>query len=119
EQGREVFAVPGDVRYVQSAGTNRLIREGAKLVRGAEDILQGFPHSFSGEFSPSLCAQSAEKADEPDTARVMSCLSVERKDMEEISSETRLPASRAGALLSVLEWKGRIRRLPGNIFERV
>lgn len=66
EQGREVFAVPGSPLDPRAEGTNRLIREGATLATGVEDILEGLrPLLATGEPPPPPLRDSGGSADEP------------------------------------------------------
>jgi len=118
EQSREVFAVPGHIDSPTSQGTHQILKEGAKLVEGVEDILEeikpmvedrvkvlkskSFPQA-----TPSLTSSEKE---------VYTLLSSEPKYVEEISQQSDLSPSQLLSVLSMLELKRLIRRLPGQRF---
>ncbi len=112
EQGREVFAVPGNVDSARSAGTNRLIRDGAKLVMQAEDILE--------EILPSLQNISPAPPPEPrlseEEKRVFSTLGRDAMHIDAVIAQSALPSGRVSSLLLSLELAGHIRQLPGMRF---
>ncbi|MBN1353506.1 MAG: DNA-processing protein DprA [Candidatus Omnitrophica bacterium] len=123
EQGKEVFAVPGNINSVTSSGTNGLIKEGAKLVEGVDDILQELVgvidiHSAgkipdeSGPDGALLPALSGEKV-------IFGVLSDEPKSIDEISRITNLPVAKISEILIRLELKKMIKMLPGDNFVRV
>lgn len=115
EQNREVFAVPGNIFSPFSKGTNRLIQEGAKLVRNCTDILE--------ELNLSLVAQQLELkefAQATDTeSRLLSCLSHEASHIDEICRCCGLPISVVSGTLTMLELKGLARHLGGMNYARV
>lgn len=118
EQGRDVFALPGRVCDSLSAGCNRLIREGAALIRGAEDVLAEFhmdeTDSFGADKTDSFGAdgkapagKKRKKPDlENDLAVVYSCLDLSPKPADMIMEETGLSASIASKALVELEMMG-------------
>ena len=119
DQGREVFAVPGNVTAPTSRGTNRLIKMGAKLVECVEDILEEFPHYALG----SKRAQAPEssqlcRADcTPDEACLLALLDpVEARHVDWIIEQAHLPTSMVSALLLTLELEGKVTQLPGKLF---
>jgi DNA processing protein len=109
EQGREVFAVPGNALSPVSSGTNALIRNGATLTTSAADILEVLAPNAARSLTapvrlPKPMLYEPENADE---ARVLDCLRVgEAQHIDEIVRHSGLAASRVGAVLTVLEVKG-------------
>jgi DNA processing protein len=109
DQGREVFAVPGNLYARSSVGTNRLIQDGAKLVLGAEDILE--------ELNLMLVAQQNEvRAVVPETeteALLLQYLSLEPKHVDDISLQAGLPIADVTSNLALMELKGMVRQAGG------
>lgn len=119
EQGREVFAVPGQALGARSRGTNRLIKEGAKLVEGVEDIIEEFSDIFSvlkerGEDFKKVKKEELKGCDEA----IYNLISLEPKHIDQIVRECALPVSQVTSTLFSLEVKGLIRQLRGKFFLR-
>jgi DNA processing protein len=113
EQNRDVFAVPGNVGMAGSRGTNRLIKQGAKLIESAEDILE--------EVLPRFQHQGLEPEDrklslEEEEERVFSLLEDEPIHIDSIIAQTRMSASRISTILLQLELKGLVQQLSGKRF---
>lgn len=129
ELGREVFAVPGPIGSPTSAGTNQLLKDGARLVTSTADILEelrGVGAAFSGSGTPSrpesaaatdsaVAAPSAPPADlAPDEARVFGVLSPEPRHVDELAASSELAPSNVLAALLGLELRGLVESLPGK-----
>lgn len=115
EQNREVFAVPGNINSPNSTGTNRLIKEGAKMVNCVDDILE----ELTGYFIEPKESQSTRQSDRPatsDEGRVLSLISSQPVHIDELVDESGLDISQLNAYLSNLEVEGSIERLPGNYY---
>jgi DNA processing protein len=135
EQGREVFAVPGDVRSPVSRGTHRLIKEGAKLVEGIEDILEEFPAHARGAVDTRLasscttgnpCPATPGPDDRPaggedatnETKSLIGHMSDEGTHVDVLIERTGWPSEKMAMVLTELELLGRVRRLPGGRYVR-
>jgi DNA processing protein len=110
EQNREVFAIPGSILSPASQGTNRLIQEGAKLVRNYTDVLQ--------ELNLTIVVQQAEMkefspADKIESA-ILEQLSSEPIHIDEICRRSGLNMSVVSSTLAMLELKGIVRQV-GNM----
>ena len=146
EQGREVFAVPGSIDEAGSRGTNRLIKEGAKLVEDVEDILAEIgPQTSPGESMPVKAALPAVltelSSDEhhdgpPDAPRngprqhhdvhyailgekeqlLINNLSFRPRPVDDLIAATGMSASEILSLLLHLELRGLIRQAPGKTY---
>jgi DNA processing protein len=113
EQGREVFAVPGNVTCSGSHGVNGLIKEGAKLVERVEDILE----ELSIEpLSPAANGPPPSFALTPQEAELYTLLCQGPLQIDDIIVQSALTAAEVSATLLRLELKGAIMQLPGKHF---
>lgn len=115
EAGREVFAVPGSIHAPQSRGCHALIKQGAKLVETAQDVLEELrmPGLFAG---PDAAAPEAapRKADP-----VLDALGFDPVTLDALVARTGWPAAELNVRLLDLELDGRVARLPGQLFQRI
>lgn len=117
EQGREVFAVPGNISSKGSEGTNWLIKKGAVLVTRTEDILEelkGLPSEDEKEFKKEKKFTLSEQED-----KIYQLLSTEPAHIDRIAKESALSTPQALSLLLNLELKGLVKQLSGKNFIRV
>jgi len=119
EEGREVLACPGPVGGALCRGSNRLIREGARLVESAADILEDLEPIWGPELLQAEDAASGDRA----ATTVSSCasealgaLSLEPVDAERVAEETGRPIGVVLAALMELELAGEARRTAGGGF---
>jgi DNA processing protein len=117
EQGREVFAVPGNVNSGKSKGCHRLIKDGAKLVETVEDIISelGLVAEPREETAP---PKQPSLPLTPIETRVYQVVTLQQKHVDDITREAALPVAQANAVLLQLEIKGLVRRFPGGMFAR-
>jgi DNA processing protein len=113
EQGREVFAVPGNITSANSEGTNELIRKGALLTSKAGDIVAELAPVLKG-FIRLRDRFKIEVTEEE--GKLCNLLSGEPKQVDVISRESGLPASKVLAVLLGLELKGAVKQITGKRF---
>jgi DNA processing protein len=112
EQGRDVFAIPGNINYSSSRGTNRLIKQGAKLVEGIDDILEELPERASSLNHASYAKHTLA----PHEAAVYTLLSGYPVHIDEIIVKSALTVGEVSVILLRLELNGMITQLPGKHF---
>jgi DNA processing protein len=132
EQGRDVVAVPANVDSSYSGGALRLLRDGARLIRGIDDLLEDLLGARAAEIAPTdtgspAAAGPRAAAPKPaptqpvgldgDQQRVWDFLA-EPRHADEISRELGIPIGPLSTVLMTLEMKRYIRRLAGNMYER-
>ncbi len=121
EYGRQVFAVPGRIDSPRSKGCHDLIKKGAKLCEGAEDILSEFEYLFpSSNRPPSPGETGVLPALElsANEQKVYDALTVEESTVDEVIRRSGLPASAVSVALLGLEMKRVVKQLPGKLFVR-
>jgi DNA processing protein len=126
EFGREVFGVPGNITQETSFAPNLLIKQGAKLVTSAEDVIEELPTPIRAALVQAEAIESEQRnllaADglSPEEKRIYELLSAEEpRQIDDIVETTGLNSSEVLATLFNLEMKGIIRQLPGKQFTKV
>jgi DNA processing protein len=121
EQGREVFAVPGRIDSVKSAGTHNLLQQGAKLVHSVNDIVGEFMYASPLEKQidtrqEDIGRQAVGQLNQEETA-LLACLDVYPRTIDEIVRESGFTPQKTNELLLLLELRGMVQPLPGKCYQ--
>ena len=121
EYGRQVFAVPGRIDSPRSKGCHDLIKKGAKLCEGAEDVLSEFEYLFPPSNRPPSSAETGqlfaiELSDSE--KKVYDAVGEEEVHIDDIIRRSGLAASGVSVALLALEMKRILRQLPGRMYVR-
>jgi DNA processing protein len=137
EQGREVFAVPGSIHNPLARGCHSLIKEGAKLVETASDIVEELlthlprqPLATATQQQTQTQAhtqtsntlhswQQAEEALDPDHARLLDCLSSGPAAVDSLVEQSGLTAEAVSSMLLILELRGLVASQSGGLYARI
>lgn len=121
EQGKEVFAVPGPIDSVYSRGAHKLIKEGAKLIEGPDDIIEEL-----GPLSKELTTRNGKEVKDlrglrlnTHEEKIFSVLSSVPLNIDEITLFTKLPPSVVASTLMILEIKKLVKQLSGKRFVKI
>jgi DNA processing protein len=116
EQGRDVFAIPGSIHSPFSKGCHRLIREGAKLIETAQDVLDELHMDVRAPTSLKPSAPEAPRGD--DVAQVLRALAHDVVDLDTLTTRTSLPTARVVASLIELELDAHVGMVAGGRWQR-
>ena len=116
EQGKDVFAIPGSIHSPQSRGCHYLIKQGAKLVETAQDVMEELKIPLSS-MTP-MMDDDDEYQPEGD-ASFLSALGFDIVSLDALQARTGLPTPELQAKLLELELDGFVTRLPGGLFQRM
>ena len=114
EAGREVFAIPGSIHSPQSRGCHALIKQGAKLVETAQDVLEELrmPGAATVNVAPTVNSPHVDE-------RLLAALGFDPVTLDALAARTGWSAAELSARLLGLELDGLIARLPGQLFQRL
>jgi DNA processing protein len=121
EQGREVFAIPGSIHNPLSRGCHRLIREGAKLVESAEDIVNELG-PLAGHLMQNTLTDFASTENimlDADYENLLGVLAYDPATAEELAERSGLTIARVSSMLLILELEGRIETQSGGRYSQL
>ena len=126
EQGREVFAIPGSIHAPQSRGCHALIRQGAKLVESAQDVLEELrmpPAAGTQSASSGAAVLDEEGSTDIDTREtespLLQALGFDPMGVDALVARTGMDAASLQVELLELELDGQVARLPGGLYQRL
>lgn len=114
DQGRDVFAVPGNVNSSNSIGCNRLLRDGARIVRSAEDILEDLRIG-----SPASQPVQRQMPLNEDDRRLLAVMTGEPQHIDDIAERANLSVSQVSVQLLTLELQGAVRNAGAQHYLRL
>jgi DNA processing protein len=118
EAGRDVYAIPGSIHSPQSRGCHALIKQGAKLVDTAQDILEEL--RLVGPGASGAATSAATAGSEPGAADpLLDALGYDPMGLEALVARTGWSAAQLSTKLLELELAGQVARLPGQLFQRI
>ncbi len=119
EQGRDVFAIPGSIHSALAKGCHALIKQGAKLVESADDVLVElqWPSATVGA-APALAPALDHAQQEPQQQALLAALGHDPVDLDSLAQRAGLDAASVIGQLLTLEMDGLVERLPGGLFQR-
>ena len=117
EAGREVFAIPGSIHSPLSRGCHELIRQGAKLVESAADVLEELPQ-FGESKKSSATATASTLTLSAEHRQLIELMGYEPVSLDELQTRCGWPTADLNGALLELEMAGAVRRLAGQLFQR-
>lgn len=119
EAGREVFAIPGSIHNPMSKGCHALIKQGAKLVEAAEDILEELaPQLENAISSPGVQADSSKVVTNSDHDVLLEAMGFDPVTIDQLGQKSGFKASEIASMLLILELEGRVCSESGGRFQR-
>jgi DNA processing protein len=119
EQSREVFAVPGDIDNESSKGTNRLIKEGAKIALSVHEVIEELGFEIQNQIQQENKTSSAQIHLSEDEYKIYELLNHEPQHIDIISSHSKADVGALMGQMLNLEIKGAIKQLPGQYYVRL
>ena len=123
DQGKEVFAIPGSIHSPQARGCHALIRQGAKLVESATDVLEDMALDLGSGFAANSIAEEPSAARASDhfdhEDAVLAALGFDPVGLDALAARCGLDAAQLQTRLMLLELDGQVARLPGGLFQRL
>jgi DNA processing protein len=121
EQGKDVFAIPGSIHSPQSRGCHALLKQGAKLVESAQDVLEELSLPGGSGQAPSAPDRPAPSSVEPGRSQkgLLTALGFDPVSLDALVARTGVSPAHLQAQLLELELQGDVARLPGGLFQRV
>jgi len=123
EQGKDVFAIPGSIHSTQARGCHALIKQGAKLVESAQDVLEELKietvSSVATDFVAAHASDSAATALFDVEPTLMEALGFDPVGLDALQARCSLDTASLQAQLMTLELNGQVARLPGGLFQRL
>ena len=122
--GREVFAIPGSIHNPMARGCHRLIRDGAKLVEDAADVLVELPPLLqltveTADPASETPADEAPLASQPGYAELLAALGFDPGGISDLARRTGLTTAELSSMLLLLEMEGLVEALPGGRYSRL
>ena len=122
EQGKDVFAIPGSIHAAQSRGCHALIKQGAKLVESAQDVLEELQdvgaQSSASDFTATNEDPPGMAGTAADNGMLLRAIGFDPVGLDALQGRTQLETSDLQAQLMTLEINGLVARLPGGLFQR-
>jgi DNA processing protein len=119
EQGKEVFVIPGSIHSTQSRGCHALIRQGAKLVESAQDILEDMKIDVASIFIAENVNGTLDMGTNDSQTSLLAAIGFDPVSLDALQARTGIDTPHLQAQLMALELEGQVARLPGGLFQRL